>query len=202
MHGFDDPEFDVPVETLDPTSPKYAPPQDAKAPPRKIKGPPVSRKLTDAEMPRPLPVFALRPMLQPDLNLVLRDWMTHYRKQMYKTPDRVYYVGMQKRIARHARKAKMLIAVDVDEKAAAEKRDILGWICFNEWDDNCIIVHYVFVKRCFRAQGLGRALMAAAGWRPNTVVVLSGHKCALPRQLQKRYNFHHNPFLLEEILEW
>ncbi len=156
----------------------------------------------DHAMPsRPLPAFVMRDMLLTDLNRILSDWLTHYRPRMLRVPKDVYSVGMQKRIARHAKRNKILLAVDPDPEALPNKRDILGWICFKPWADDVILVHYMYVRCECRDQGLGRALLAAAGWRPG-MWILSGHDCALPRALRRRYGFSHNPFLLEEVSEW
>lgn len=127
--------------------------------------------------------------------------MTHYRKRMPRVADRLYYTGMQRRFARHAKRNKILVAVDPDPKAASEQRDILGWICFKPWDTKCLVVHYIYITKCYRDQGLGTALLAAAGWHPK-MVILSGHECVLPRAIKRRYGYFHNPFLLEEVAEW
>lgn len=156
---------------------------------------------TPDKISRPLPHFIMRPMLITDMNRVMKDWIKHYRSQS-RAPADVYSIGMQRRFARHARNGnKILIAADPDPSAAGEKRDILGWICFRPWDESVVCVHYIYVRNEYRTQGLGSALLAAAGWSPS-MFIISGHRCALPRKLRTRYKFSYNEFLLEEVNEW
>lgn len=151
--------------------------------------------------PTPLPAFSMRAMLVVDMNRLLSDYITHYRPMVKEHDKAVYSVGMQKRFARLAKKSRVLIAYDPDPAAMGEKRDILGWIMYRRWQTKALILHYVYVRQAYRGQGLGRALLAAAGWRPGMPIVAT-HRHRLYRKQLGNYDVVRNEFILEELSEW
>lgn len=153
-----------------------------------------------AKLPLPHP-RVIRQMLIPDMNRLLSDYLTHYRPMLRNHHKDIYSVGMQKRFARLAKNNKVLIATNPAPEAQEAKRDILGWIMFKRWQDEALIVHYLYVRAPFREQGLARELLAAAGYRDNMPIVAT-HRFRLDRKQTKRYQVAPNEFLLEEISEW
>lgn len=150
---------------------------------------------------KPLPQFTVRDMLVNDMHCLMADYIKHYRPMMKGHQSEIYSVGMQKRFARMARMNNVLLAVDADPKAFAERRDILGWLIFKRWDTRAIIVHYIYIKKSYREQGLSKALLAAAGWREGLPIIAS-HKYRIDRRIVKKHKILINEFILEEISEW
>lgn len=148
----------------------------------------------------PVPPYTIRQMMIGDMNKILSDYVAHYRTMMSHVNAEVYSKGMQARFGRLALRNKMLVAANPCSDAIANKKDICGWLMYYKFTE-AFVLHYIYVPREYRMQGVARALMETAGWREGMPIHAS-HKFRFKTPFQRRLKLIHNPFLLEAVAEW
>lgn len=150
-------------------------------------------RLTDPALILQLPTeIAFDNLLATEVNLVRSAWKGACRADFSFLPSAVYNIGMDKFIAALAQTQQLLVARATDGR----EEPVLGFICFKAVPENApaSVIHFVYVKKAYRAQGLAGRLLAATGHTPGRVV-LSSTRWKAPRETRKKWNVYWNPFL-------
>jgi GNAT superfamily N-acetyltransferase len=141
----------------------------------------------DADIPFSL---GLRAAKQEDLNFILSSWLRSYRDAKRTMKNHDYFTGQQKLIAALADRRSLVIGCDVD------KPDwIVGYACGQKLEDGSLLLDYVYVKQPYRERGIGKALIAALGWAPDTHIVAT-HWNRVAHALCKKFMVDHNEYYL------
>ena len=100
----------------------------------------------------------IRPATRGDIPLITDSWMKSFRRSDFARdiPGREYQYFHHKILEQVIPDGRVLVACN------AEHTDqLLGWICFDTYDD-VFIVHYVYVKQRYKGRGLARLLYDSA----------------------------------------
>ena len=143
---------------------------------------------------QPLPAQVTFGPLDPsEMNFFMGAWQESYRWAYYKYPASVYFAGMSKVIAAFGLTQRLLVARGV---GLPEGKDALGFICYRERraDDPALVIHYVYVKREYRMQGLAKRLVTEAGWRGPSDKIIGSHKIRWRKEDRVKHRVFLNEF--------
>lgn len=136
----------------------------------------------------------MRPYEIDDAKFILHSWLKSMRGMYRDAKDADYYDGAQARILRCSKRAKVVIAADIEKPWF-----IYGYCVADEpaSDADPLVVHYAFVKNPYRRQGIGTALLEELGWHPGRLVVATHWNFYL-KDIKRVVKIHYNPWLLDQ----
>jgi GNAT superfamily N-acetyltransferase len=147
---------------------------------------------------KPSVEFAMRAAMRGDVNFILNSWLkSYFRSREWfcsaKLSAREYYEGHHRIIDAILRRDSSSVVVlheptDIDQ--------IFGWACFERDMHHMSVVHFIFVKSCFRGFGLGRHLFDVATEGASRIVVTHWTKRLMDNRADSRYQLDVNPYFL------
>lgn len=131
----------------------------------------------------------VRPFDLEDKRFVEDSWIRSYKEFEPLTDDEDYRNGQRAVIMSLSSHAQVLVMCD-----EAQPRFLLSYLCYDKID-KAMLIHYLYTKHPYRRMGLGKALLAAAGWKTGQQLYAS-HKTRASGQLAEPYNIHYNQYYL------
>jgi GNAT superfamily N-acetyltransferase len=130
-----------------------------------------------------------------ELNWFRSTWKSWLRPFKKKIRVDAFNVSMDRLIAHLALSQRVLVAAGPPEDDRGDK--MLGAICYKQLgpDDQAMLVHWLYVRRTYRGNGLALLLLQAAGWTPGKPIILT-MPTSLSEETCKKWNIYHNEFFL------
>lgn len=161
----------------------------------------MARVMVDVpRQPAPVNRYMRMLMVNPDdtseLKRVTKDWAQSYRRNKKELPQKVYHLHMEKLVGALALTSRLEVLVS-DDLPPGE--NILGWICWRPRmpEDPALVVHYCYVRKCYRGQKLHEDLLKRAGWRGPGDIIIGSHPWNAPQWLRRKYNVFYNDFYVK-----
>ena len=152
-----------------------------------------SRRPSDMTAPEPVPAYTVDLLRADELNFILETWKMNNRWTCTELPDIVYNAGMNRLIGALARDQRLIVARSVEGK-------LIGYLCYRPHrpgdPEGATCVHFAYVKKRYRNQGVMTALLKSSGWLPGDVIIGS-HKTKAPKATRRKHNIYFNDFFIK-----
>ena len=142
--------------------------------------------------------FTMRAAMRDDVNFILNSWLkSYFRSRSWfcaaKLSERQYYDGHHRIIDAILRRESSAVIVLHEPSDISQ---IFGWVCFERDTHRLSVVHYIYVKSCFRGFGFGRHLFGVATEGAARVVATHWTKRLMDNRSDSRYQLDVNPYFL------
>lgn len=140
-----------------------------------------------------LPV-RLRPVIEDDVNLIFSSWLRSYKPNNANRnlTSTIYFTEHHKVIEKILKSGSTIVAVNDHDP-----NQIFGFVNF-ERVEGVLCVHYLYVKHSFRNFGIGKTLLASAGYEKDSASIFT-HSTRMSERLAAKYNFIYHPYI---IINW